>query len=122
MKFLKTLKGLYWFFCYSRRIIIPFNKEAWSTLWTVAHSWELGAPGPVQYGQVVRLYADQEATSDALVVAFEMLDCSFHRTCQRLASFNMFPIGERTLIKTFNQEDMSTDIGWKATFEWRPTW
>jgi hypothetical protein len=119
---IKRLVGLYWFFYYSRRIIIPFNREAWTTLWSIAYSWELGAPEPIQYGQVIRLYVEAEQTSEALVVAFEMLDYSFERTCQRLASFNMFPIEERQLIKTFNQEDLSTDVGWKATFEWRPTW
>jgi len=122
MKLLRTIKGLYWFFYYSKRIIVPFNKEAWDTLWSIGHSWSNGAPEPIQYGQCLRLYDSANRLSDLLVVALERLDDSYHRTCNRLASFNMFPVRERQLIKTYNQDCLSTNIGWKATFEWRPTW
>lgn len=123
MKLLSIIKGLYWFFYYSKRVIIPFNKEAWATLWSIGHSWSLGAPEPMQFGSYFKLYdLEGQTKSDVIRSVYDLIDDQYTRTCWRLASFNLFPMKPKRLFRTNSLIDLSTDIGWKATFEWRPTW
>jgi hypothetical protein len=117
-----TLKGLFWFYKYSERIIVPFNKEGWKTLLGVASSWQYVFPEPIQYGSCLYLSLEELMTEKACNYALELLEYQRKHTEQRLAGYCMFPTGPWTKIECNAPEDIGAyrTLGWKQEYEWRP--
>jgi hypothetical protein len=119
---ISLLKGFYWYFKYSGRIIIPCSKEGWKTLLPIARSWQYGYPEPIQYGSCLYLSLEELMTEQTCTYALEVLEYQRKYTEQHLAGYSMFPTGPWTKIETNAPEDVGAYrvLGWKQEYEWRP--
>lgn len=116
------LVGLYWYFRYSKRIIIPFTWQQRDTLKAIALSWRDGVPQPMQFGSYVEFFEDVD--SEKWEVARELIEYQHEMTVDYLATFGLFPIDEVHIMKHDGDlagEGYGPTLGWKQTFEWKPT-
>lgn len=115
------LKGLYWFFKHSRRIILPLTKNGWITLLAVANSWSAGVPEEMQFGSWLALTGLEMTKPKTIKAALDLIDYQHEKTVNYLAGYCLFPKGERKLFDTkYSDVRMLRALGWKQTFEWRP--
>jgi len=119
-KYVSLLKGLYWYFRYSNRIVIPLTVEGWKMLRTCAGMWKDGYPEEVQFGMYVAIEHQAMMEEATMTTAQELIDYHYKRTCQYLGLYSVFPIGPRTTVQYNHEYLLYTNIGWKNNFEWRP--
>jgi hypothetical protein len=115
------LKGLYWYFSYSNRIIIPTIREGWGLLWTIANSWKDGYPEDIQFGMCLAVSYEEAKKPDAMKEVVDVVNYHYERQCQFLGCYGYLPKGDKRIIE-WGPDDLCSyaNIGWKATFEWRP--
>lgn len=118
---MNLLKGLFWYFYYTKRVIIPVTREGLSMLATIARLFSTGIPETVQLGNYVKFKGEVQEYEWA--AAYELVNHSHHVTVDYLATFGFYPLHEVQIIRHADQEaeGYGPTLGWKQTFEWRPT-
>jgi hypothetical protein len=117
----KKLRGLYWYYLNSERIILPFKKKDWKLLWNIANSWIYGHPDNMVFGGCWAFTHKESKKPDTMKEIINMLNYLYKRQCEYLSYYGYFPTGDKKILE-FGPDDLSeyNNIGWKAAFEWRP--
>jgi len=118
---IKQLKGLYWYFRHSNRVIIPTCKDGWILLQSIASSWAEGYPKDIQFGMCLSITADEYKKHDVMKEVVDLVNYHYERQCQYLGCYGYLPKGDKRIIE-WGPDDLRSycNVGWKATFEWRP--
>lgn len=116
------LTGLYWYYKYNKRIVIPMSKSELATLKAVANSWKHGVPEPIYFGMCMDLPLREFLDCTGMrETATDVIEDSFKVTASHLAAYSLFPVGKRELFQFAGDFNCMMRVGWKQMFQWRPT-